>query len=64
MFVLVNGKTHIIPVAEKEAAELLEWLDFLRTRSGKFCYHLSKILLVASLNYSKCLKTKEKLRFL
>ncbi|KAF6037271.1 mRpL43 [Bugula neritina] len=38
----LNGKTHIIPVAEKEAAELLEWLDFLRTRSGEDLIRMRK----------------------
>ena len=30
----VNGKTHAVDLNCKEEAEICEWLDWLRTRSG------------------------------
>ena len=34
VYFAVNGQTQSIPIAKKDMAEIDEWLDFLRTRSG------------------------------
>ncbi|XP_067951056.1 large ribosomal subunit protein mL43-like [Watersipora subatra] len=38
----LNGKTHIIPIGNQTSEQVIEWLDWLRTRSGEELYRIRK----------------------